>query len=108
MVWSGDDVLTLPIMSLGGKGVVSVASNLAPREVRAVVDAASAGDFETARQHFFAILPLLNVLFIETNPIPIKAAMEMRGMPSGACRLPLGKMSPENLKILHTVINKYG
>lgn len=108
MVWTGDDVFTLAMMSLGGKGVISVASNIIPREVRAMVDAASSGDFETARQQFFAILPLFNVLFCETNPIPIKAAMAMCGMPSGPCRLPLGRMSQDNLQILHQTLNECG
>ena len=106
MIWSGDDALTLPIMSVGGKGSISVASNIVPREVKAMVHAASAGNFEMARQHYFALLPLLNALFIETNPIPIKAAMEMRGMPSGPCRLPLGKMSHKNQKILRNTLNE--
>lgn len=104
MVWGGDDTLTLPIMSLGGRGIISVASNLIPHKIKALVDAAAHQDFETARHLFFDILPLLNALFIETNPIPIKAAMEMSGMAAGPCRLPLGAMHEENRKKLSGII----
>jgi len=108
MVWSGDDALTLPMISLGGTGIISVASNIVPREMSIMVNAASTGDFKKARQIFFTLLPLLNVLFIETNPIPLKAAMEMCGMPSGPCRLPLGNLSSENREILRNIVNKRG
>jgi 4-hydroxy-tetrahydrodipicolinate synthase len=107
-LWSGDDALTLPIMSVGGHGVISVASNIAPRQIREMVEAASSGDYETARQYFFNILPLLDVLFIETNPIPVKAAMEFCGMPSGSCRLPLGQLSPENQQKLQETLIECG
>lgn len=107
-VWSGDDVLTFPMMSLGAVGVISVASNIVPREVCAIVEATSNGDYAKARQSFFALLPLLNALSIETNPIPIKASMEMCGMPSGECRLPLGDISPENREVLRHILNEYG
>lgn len=107
-VWGGDDVLALPIMSLGGGGVISVASNLIPREMSTIIVAASSGDFTKARQSFLQVLPLLKALFIETNPIPVKAAMKMCGMPAGSCRLPLSTMSAENEEILRHTLKKCG
>lgn len=104
-VWSGDDAITLPLMSLGAIGVISVASNVIPAEMRALVDAAAAGDFDTARQLFLKIAPILEALFIETNPIPVKAAMEMLGMAAGPCRLPLCEMSSENRHTLHQTLS---
>ncbi|MGA8165067.1 MAG: 4-hydroxy-tetrahydrodipicolinate synthase [Waddliaceae bacterium] len=108
MLWSGEDTLILPMMALGGGGVISVASNLVPGEMRTIVDAASVGDFHAARQDFFALLPLLNALCLETNPIPIKAAMDICAMPSGPCRSPLGSMSEENRRRLRETLNACG
>ena len=107
-LWSGDDALTLPIMSVGGHGVISVASNVAPRQIKKIVVAASEGDYGTARQRFLSILPLLEVLFVETNPIPVKAAMEICGMPAGSCRLPLGQLAPENRQKLQETLIECG
>jgi len=99
-VLSGDDALTLPVMALGGTGVVSVVSNLIPAEVVALVDAALQGNFDEARNLHYQLLSLFKVAFIESNPIPIKTAMDMCGMAAGGCRLPLYKMAPENINIL--------
>jgi 4-hydroxy-tetrahydrodipicolinate synthase len=86
---SGDDSMTLPFMAAGAKGVVSVASNVAPKDLVALVSACAEGDFNKARSLQSALLPLMRSLFVETNPQPIKAAMEIAGYAAGPCRLPL-------------------
>lgn len=103
-VVSGDDALTLPLMALGGDGIISVVSNLFPEQVKALVEAAAAGDFEKARVLHYQLLPLFHAAFIETNPIPIKAAMRFYGLPAGKCRLPLCDLSAENQERLHEVL----
>lgn len=89
---TGDDPLILPSMALGAHGAISVASNLIPGAFVAMANAASSGDYAAARKIHYTLQGLLRSLFIETNPIPIKAAMGFLGMPSGACRLPLCEM----------------
>jgi 4-hydroxy-tetrahydrodipicolinate synthase len=96
IVLSGDDSLTLPLVALGGDGVISVLSNLAPREVTAMTMAALEGDFAKARKIHYKLLPAFKDAFIETNPVPIKAAMLMKGLPSGTLRLPLAPISKAN------------
>jgi 4-hydroxy-tetrahydrodipicolinate synthase len=96
IVLSGDDSLTLPLVALGGDGVISVLSNLAPREVTAMTMAALEGDFAKARKMHYKLLPAFKDAFIETNPVPIKAAMLMKGLPSGTLRLPLAPISKAN------------
>ena len=105
---SGDDSLTLPIMAVGGKGVVSVASNLVPDRVTAMVAAAARGDYAAARQKHLALFPLVKALFIETNPIPIKTAMRLAGMDSGELRLPLCEMSDDHAAELERVLSAHG
>jgi 4-hydroxy-tetrahydrodipicolinate synthase len=100
IVLSGDDGLTLPLLSLGGDGVVSVISNLVPRKVAEMTKAGLAGNFEEARRIHYELLPLVKAAFIETNPVPIKAAMNMAGLPGGSTRLPLGKLDPKNEALL--------
>ena len=95
-VWSGNDDQIVPIMSLGGKGVISVLSNVCPVETVAMARAALAGDFDTAAGLQCRLLPLIELLFSEVNPIPVKYAMGCIGFDCGSCRLPLGKLSPEN------------
>jgi 4-hydroxy-tetrahydrodipicolinate synthase len=95
-VLSGDDALTLPLIALGGDGVISVVSNLAPKEVTAMTKAGLSGDFEKAREMHYRLLPAFKNAFIETNPVPIKAAMNMKGLPAGALRLPLVSLAKEN------------
>ncbi len=107
-VVSGDDNLTLPLMALGGRGVISVVSNLIPKKVSDMCAAGLRGDFATARKLHFEMLPLFKAAFIETNPIPIKAAMSMAGMPAGPARLPLCEMQPANADKLRAVLNKMG
>ena len=96
-VWSGNDDMTVPIISLGGKGVISVVSNVAPVETRMMVDAALDGDFDTAAAMQCGMLELIDLMFCEVNPIPVKAAMNMIGYDCGKCRLPLTNLTKENL-----------
>ncbi len=107
-VVSGDDNLTLPLMSLGGRGVISVVSNLIPRKVSDMCAAASKGDFASARRIHFELLPFFKAAFIETNPIPIKAAMGMAGLPAGPVRLPLCELQPASLEKLKAVVKSMG
>jgi 4-hydroxy-tetrahydrodipicolinate synthase len=103
-VLSGDDSLTLPMMSVGARGVVSVASNIAPQMVVAMVKYAAAGDFASARSIHHQLFALCRALFVETNPIPIKAAMQMVGRDSGELRLPLCEISDANRLILRDAL----
>jgi 4-hydroxy-tetrahydrodipicolinate synthase len=99
-VLSGDDGLTLPLMALGGDGVISVISNVVPAKVKALVSACLAGDFDKARKIHFELLPFTKAAFIETNPIPVKQAVAWLGLPSGPTRLPLGKLSAASETVL--------
>ena len=95
-VWSGNDELTVPAISLGGQGVISVLSNILPAEVSAMVDAALDGDLDTAGDLQIQLQPLCDLLFCEVNPIPVKAAMKYLGYDCGDCRLPLTSLSKTN------------
>jgi 4-hydroxy-tetrahydrodipicolinate synthase len=94
-VMSGDDGMTLPLLALGGHGVISVVSNLVPARIGAMINAALNNDLYQAAKIHFELLPLFKGAFIETNPIPIKAAMNMCGMAAGNCRLPLTPISAQ-------------
>jgi 4-hydroxy-tetrahydrodipicolinate synthase len=95
---SGDDFTTLPILCLGGKGVISVVANLVPADTAALIDEFNKGNIETARRIHYRLLPLCEAMFLETNPIPIKTAMALCGMlDSSELRLPLSAMSDQNL-----------
>ncbi len=94
-VWSGNDDQAVAAMALGAKGVISVLSNVMPLETQTMAQAALAGDFDTAAALQCSLLPLIDLLFREVNPIPVKAAMEILGYDCGSCRLPLGKLSKE-------------
>ncbi|ACX73423.1 dihydrodipicolinate synthase [Methanocaldococcus vulcanius M7] len=107
-VLSGNDELTLPIMSLGGKGVVSVVANIVPREFVEMVDSALKGDFEKAREIHYKLFPLMKAMFIETNPIPVKTALNMMGRPAGELRLPLCEMSSEHKQVLEKILKDLG
>ena len=107
-VLSGDDGFTLPLIALGGNGVISVISNLVPARVKALTKACLAGDFEEGRKIHFELLPLVKAAFIETNPIPIKAAMSWAGHPVGPTRLPLGKLDSKNEAPLKAAMQKLG
>lgn len=106
-ILSGDDGLTLPILSVGGKGVVSVTANIVPHKVKEMVAAFSAGDFRRALELHHWLEGLNRVLFIETNPIPIKTAMNLMGFNVGDFRLPLCEMSADNLQQLSAVLGEY-
>lgn len=95
-VWSGNDDVTAPVIALGGRGVISVLSNVCPLETRYLTEAALAGDFDTAGALQSELLPLIEALFSEVNPIPVKEAMKMVGYDCGECRLPLTPMTEEN------------
>lgn len=107
-VMSGDDALTLPILSLGGKGVVSVISNLYPKEMTQMVHAALDGNFIKARAIHQELLPMMKGAFIETNPSPIKAAMKVEKMDTGVVRLPLVALSKENVEIIESIVENIG
>ncbi|GHU72886.1 4-hydroxy-tetrahydrodipicolinate synthase [Spirochaetia bacterium] len=107
-VLSGDDGLTLPLIAMGGDGIISVISNLVPGKVAALARAALSGDFVTAQQIHYELLPLIKAAFIETNPIPIKAALNLAGLPAGPARLPLGKLDPTNAALLRGTMENLG
>ena len=107
-VLSGDDIFTLPLLVLGGKGIISVVSNVVPGDMAGMVDAFVAGDLEKARALHFRMSPLIDALFIETNPIPVKAALAMMGKIDGELRLPLCPMTEKNEAVLKKVMQEYG
>ena len=103
-VYSGNDDLLLPMLSIGSRGVISVASNIKPGEMKSVTDAFFSGNFEQARQKFLSLLPLIDSLFSEVNPIPIKAALAASGLDCGKCRLPLTEISPAHLESIKKLL----
>ncbi len=105
VIFSGDDALTLPIMALGGVGVISVVANVAPSLVVSMVKAFQNGEMKEARKIHIELAPLIRAAFLETNPIPIKKAVELIGLPAGALRLPLASISADNEKKLRTALN---
>ena len=107
-VLSGDDSLTLPIMSVGGRGVIAVVSNLVPDRLLELVNAALAGDYETARKQHYALLPLMQAMGVETNPIPVKTALGLLGRCSSELRLPLTPLREENVAGLRKALESAG
>lgn len=105
-VLSGDDNLTYPLMALGGKGVISVASNAVPDRMKDLTHTALKGDWDRARKLHYELLPLFKAIFLETNPIPIKATMAMKGFVEELYRLPMCPMSGENKKALTEVLEQ--
>ena len=105
-IWSGNDEQIVPAMALGAKGVVSVLSNLCPKETRFMADAALDGDMDTAAALQIELLPLIELLFCEVNPIPIKEALSLIGYDCGHCRLPLTSLTRENRKKLMEYLKK--
>lgn len=103
-IWSGNDDQAVAAISLGAKGVISVLSNVLPVETQAMANAALAGDFDTASDLQCQMLPLIDTLFREVNPIPVKAAMEAIGFDCGNCRLPLGKAGKETVEQLQSLL----
>jgi len=107
-VLSGDDLFTLPLMAMGGHGVISVVSNVAPADMAALVDAFAAGDLKKAKALHFKMSGLIDALFIETNPAPVKAALSLMKKISYDVRLPLCKLSDANYEKLKKVMIGYG
>lgn len=105
---SGDDNLLLPLLSIGGKGVISVLSNIIPADVKKVITLYNEKKTDEAMAAFYKILPLCRAMFLETNPIPVKAAMEMMGVCGGDLRLPLVPISDANREILRKTMADYG
>ena len=107
-VLSGDDIFTLALLAIGGKGIISVISNVVPQDMAAMVDAFAAGDLERARSLHYRMSPLIDALFIETNPIPVKAALALMGKIQYELRLPLCRMMAKNEESLKKVMQTYG
>jgi 4-hydroxy-tetrahydrodipicolinate synthase len=108
LVLSGDDVLTLPVMSIGGRGIISVASNEVPAEMSRMVEFAEKGDFASARKLHHDLLPLMQINFIESSPIPVKAAMAMMGLVEEVYRLPLVPPRPASRDRIAQVLRDRG
>jgi 4-hydroxy-tetrahydrodipicolinate synthase len=107
-VLSGDDIFTLPLMAMGGAGVISTVSNVAPADMAGLVDAFTAGDMAKAKSLHRKMNPLIETLFIEVNPIPVKAALALMGKIEYEYRLPLCKMADANFEKLKKVMVNYG
>jgi len=105
---SGDDALTLPLLAIGGKGVISVIANIVPADLKEMITEFEKGNIEGARKIHYRLLPLIKAMFIETNPAPVKTAMELMGMIGGELRLPLCPMKDENVEKLKKVLRDYG
>ncbi len=107
-IYSGNDDQIVPVLSLGGKGVISVLSNVAPRQTHEIVASYLAGDVQKSRELQLAALPLIDQLFCEVNPIPVKAAMNLMGFEVGPLRAPLTYMEPGHLEALKKEMIDYG
>ena len=107
-VYSGNDDQTVPVMALGGLGIISVASNVVPTEMKALTNACLGGDYVRAAQLHRRLLPLMDLLFCQVNPIPVKAAMKMIGLDCGDCRMPLDGLIPENAVKLQNCLDQMG
>ena len=105
---SGDDALTLPLLAVGGVGVISVVANIVPRDVADMVEAFSKGNIKKAGVIHYKLLPLIKAMFLETNPIPVKTTMGLLGMCQAELRLPLCAMSEQNLEKLKKALKNYG
>ena len=103
-IWSGNDDQVVPVIAMGGKGVVSVLSNLYPKETLEMTEAALQGDYEKAARMQSDLIPLINAIFSEVNPIPVKYALKEMGLDCGPCRLPLGTLSVKNRDLLTSLI----
>ena len=107
-VLSGDDPLTLPIMAIGGTGVVSVVGNIVPKEVLVLIDSLNAGNLAEARKAHQRLHPLCKAMFLETNPIPVKTAMKLLGRGNGEMRLPMCEMKDDTRNALQSVLTQFG
>ncbi len=108
IVLSGDDAMTLPVIALGGRGVISVAANVVPGRMHEMVEAGLRNDWDKARGIYFSLLPLFKALFIETNPIPVKAALSLMKYIEPEWRLPLTPPMPENLEKIRRAMTDCG
>ena len=108
IIFSGDDALTLPVLKIGGVGVISVVANIIPKDVAALVTAFNSGNKSKASAINDKMIPLIKAIFIETNPIPVKKAMELLGMCSSEMRLPLCEMEEANIEKLKIALHNYG
>mgnify|MGYP001007015957 CR=1 FL=1 len=106
-IYSGEDNLTLPILSIGGKGVISTTANVIPKEMDDICRLYFSGNFTESRRIFLKYLELMNALFVDVNPMPVKAAMNLIGWNCGGCRLPLTEVSAETKEFLHRTMQKY-
>jgi 4-hydroxy-tetrahydrodipicolinate synthase len=107
-IWSGDDSLTLPILSVGGCGVISVASNIVGNEIKEMIDAYFAGNFKKAQEIHFKLWNIFKALFITTNPSPIKMALNLTGFNVGKPRLPLVEPNPKEKEIIEKALKELG
>jgi 4-hydroxy-tetrahydrodipicolinate synthase len=108
-VVSGEDFLTYPLMAVGGKGVICVVANIVPRDMADLCNLLLDGEFEKAKPLYYRLLPLCHAMFYETNPAPVKAALEMMGkISSGEVRLPLAPMSEDNRNKVRKELEVYG
>jgi 4-hydroxy-tetrahydrodipicolinate synthase len=107
-IYAGDDFIVLPLLALGGKGVISVASNVIPHEIHEIVSLFLSGEISKSRSLMLKYFDLMNAFFLEVNPVPIKTALAMQGYNVGKCRLPLVDMEEKNVSALRTVMQKHG
>jgi|UniRef100_UPI0028AF8E33 4-hydroxy-tetrahydrodipicolinate synthase len=107
-LYSGNDDQIVPMLSLGGKGVISVLSNIAPAQTHEICEAYFKGDVKRSAALQLAAIPLINALFCEVNPIPVKAALNLMGKAAGPMRLPLTEMEPKNQDRLKQAMIEYG
>jgi 4-hydroxy-tetrahydrodipicolinate synthase len=105
---SGDDALTLPVLSIGGTGIISVAANIVPKDTANMVKEFEKGNIKKAKELHYRLFPLVKAMFIETNPIPVKTAMGLLGMCDPVLRLPMSEMMPENVDKLKKALKDYG
>lgn len=105
-VWSGNDNLSIPVITAGGSGVISVLSNLCPYTMKVMIDYALNGNYKKAMHMQKNLLPLMEAMFCEVNPIPVKAAMKIIGIDCGGCRLPLCEPTPENFQMMEALLEQ--
>ncbi|MEE1012760.1 MAG: 4-hydroxy-tetrahydrodipicolinate synthase [Clostridia bacterium] len=108
VIYAGNDDIIVPMMSLGGKGVISVVANILPQETHDICADFAAGNIEKSRENFLGMLDLIHALFIEVNPIPVKTAMNLMGFGMGKFRMPLCEMEDSNLAKLKATLQKHG
>ncbi|MDB9823459.1 dihydrodipicolinate synthase family protein, partial [Deltaproteobacteria bacterium] len=105
---SGDDNLTLPILAIGGKGVISVVANIVPGDTADMIRSWEKGDIDQAKKLFYKLLPLCKAMFYETNPVPVKTSLALMGRIKEELRLPLAPMAQSNVEMLKKALKDYG